>query len=51
MGAKRIAGMHGYHPDEADAAAMICSNQPMPENLSRIEHIHGLMRPFAHRRI
>jgi len=47
MGAKRIAGMHGYHPDEADASAMICSNLPLPEDLESIEHIHRLMRRYT----
>ncbi|MDX6765628.1 MAG: alkaline phosphatase family protein [Candidatus Methylacidiphilales bacterium] len=47
MGAKRIAGMHGYHPDEPDASAMICSNQALPESLGSIEQIHRLMLPFA----
>jgi hypothetical protein len=49
MGAKRIAGMHGYHPDEADASAMICSDQPLPDHLTGIQQIHGLMVPFATR--
>jgi hypothetical protein len=47
MGAKRIAGMHGYHPDEPDASAMICSNQPLPDDLRSIEQIHRLMLPFT----
>ena len=43
MGRKAIHGMHGFHPDEADSKAMICSNQPLPAGLSRIEQIFGLM--------
>jgi len=44
MGAKQIAGMHGYHPDSADASASITSNQSLPENLTRIEGIYHLMK-------
>ena len=46
MGARRIAGMHGYHPDEPDAAAMICSDRPLPEQVVSIERIHDLMLPY-----
>ncbi len=43
MGAKPIAGMHGYHPDSPDAAASICSNRCLPEDLQRIDQIYHLM--------
>lgn len=43
MGRKAIAGMHGFHPDEPDSKAMICSNVPLPPTLTRIEQIFGLM--------
>lgn len=43
MGRKAIAGMHGFHPDEPDSRAMICSNRPLPANLTQIAQIFGLM--------
>ncbi len=43
MGRKAIAGMHGFHPAEPDSRAMICSEQPLPEALTRIQQIFGLM--------
>jgi len=43
MGRKAIAGMHGFHPSEPDSKAMICSNHPLPETLTRIQQIFGLM--------
>jgi predicted AlkP superfamily pyrophosphatase or phosphodiesterase len=43
MGLKRIPGMHGYHPDEADSNAMICSNRPIPENVNRCDQIFSIM--------
>jgi hypothetical protein len=43
MGRKAIAGMHGFHPDDADSKAMICSNQALPPGLTRIQQIFGLM--------
>lgn len=43
MGRKAIKGMHGFHPDDPESKAMICSNRPLPPGLSRIEQIFGLM--------
>ena len=43
MGRKAIKGMHGFHPDDPDSKAMICSNRPLPPGLTRIEQIFGLM--------
>ncbi len=43
MGRKAIKGMHGFHPDDPDSKAMICSNRPLPPGLQRIEQIFGLM--------
>ncbi len=43
MGRKAIKGMHGFHPDDPDSKAMICSNLPIPESLAKIEQIFGLM--------
>jgi hypothetical protein len=28
MGERPIAGMHGYHPDDPQSYAMLCTNQP-----------------------
>ncbi|MCC7300036.1 MAG: alkaline phosphatase family protein, partial [Verrucomicrobia bacterium] len=36
MGVKQIKGMHGYHPDDADSAAAICSNHELPAGLTKI---------------
>lgn len=43
MGKKAIPGMHGYHPDDPDSSAMICSNKKLPEDLTQIEQIFWLM--------
>ncbi|MBB64285.1 MAG: hypothetical protein CMO81_04405 [Waddliaceae bacterium] len=43
MGLKPIPGMHGYHPDDPDSYASICSNMVLPENLDSIEQIYWLM--------
>jgi len=43
MGRKAIAGMHGFHPDDAASKAMICSNLPLPDSLQKIQQIFGLM--------
>jgi hypothetical protein len=44
MGAKMIAGMHGYHPDDADSYAAILSNRNLnDQNLESIKDIFRLM--------
>lgn len=43
MGLKKIGGMHGYHPDEKDSYAMICSNRSIPDNVKRCEQIFNIM--------
>ena len=43
MGAKACKGMHGYHPSAADSCACISSNRPIPEAVTKIQHIHKLM--------
>jgi predicted AlkP superfamily pyrophosphatase or phosphodiesterase len=43
MGNKRVAGLHGFHPKDADSYAMLLSNRPLPANVSRIHQIHDLM--------
>ncbi|MEM6821017.1 MAG: alkaline phosphatase family protein [Verrucomicrobiota bacterium] len=44
MGAKRIAGMHGFHPSSPDSAAAISSNRVLSHDLVRIEQIFGIMK-------
>jgi predicted AlkP superfamily pyrophosphatase or phosphodiesterase len=44
MGVKQIKGMHGYHPQDADSAASICSNRELPAGLTKIHQIYHLMR-------
>ncbi len=43
MGAKGCKGMHGYHPSDPDSLASISSGKPIPESITRIQHIHRLM--------
>ena len=43
MGVKQIKGMHGYHPQDADSAASICSNRELPAGLTKIHQIYHLM--------
>lgn len=44
MGVKQIKGMHGYHPQDADSAASICTNRTLPTGLTKIHEIYHLMR-------
>ena len=44
MGVRRIKGMHGYHPQDANSAAAICSNRELPTGLTKIHQIYHLMR-------
>lgn len=43
MGAKPIAGMHGYEPTDPDSLAMICSNRSLPAKMESIEQIFWLL--------
>ena len=43
MGTRQLKGMHGYHPSDADSCASISSNRPIPESITKIQHIHKLM--------
>jgi predicted AlkP superfamily pyrophosphatase or phosphodiesterase len=43
MGVAQIKGMHGYHPEEPDSAATICSNRDLPAGLTKIHQIYHLM--------
>lgn len=43
MGTKPIAGMHGYHPDDADSDAALLSNVPPPVNADCITDIFHIM--------
>ncbi|ROS01507.1 putative AlkP superfamily pyrophosphatase or phosphodiesterase [Sinobacterium caligoides] len=44
MGKKALAGMHGYHPDDKDSYAFICSNLPLPKHVDSITDIRSLMQ-------
>ncbi len=44
MGERPIRAMHGYHPDEKQSYAALLTNQPeLPEDVTAIPHIYGLM--------
>lgn len=43
MGAKPLKGMHGYEPADPDSHASISSNRPIPESITKIQHIHQIM--------
>ena len=43
MGKKFTPGIHGFHPDDADSYACICSNRALPKKLIGIEQIFWIM--------
>ena len=43
MGTKPCKGMHGFDPADSDSKACILSNKPIPESITKIQHIHQLM--------
>jgi len=43
MGVEPLKGMHGYNPTDPDSFAAISSNRPIPESITKIQHIHQLM--------
>ena len=43
MGVKPCKGMHGYNPSDPDSFASLSSNRPIPESVTKIQHIHQLM--------
>jgi predicted AlkP superfamily pyrophosphatase or phosphodiesterase len=43
MGHKQAGGMHGYDPSDPDSRAAISSNRPLPESVTKIQHIHNIM--------
>jgi len=43
MGSKPLAAMHGYAPDHPDMAALLASNRPVPESVTRLEHLRGFL--------
>ena len=43
MGVKPCKGMHGYDPADPDSKASLSSNKPIPESITKIQHIHQLM--------
>jgi hypothetical protein len=47
MGERPIRAMHGYHPSEKHSFATFCSSQEVPEELTAIPHICGLMKERA----
>src|SRR4051812_38761197 len=44
MGERPIRAMHGYHPSDKHSFATICSSQEIPEDLTAIPNICGLMK-------
>jgi hypothetical protein len=44
MGERPIRAMHGYHPSDKHSFATLCSSQDIPENLTAIPHLCGLMK-------
>ncbi len=48
MGERPIRAMHGYHPNEPQSYAALCTNQPsIPEQISAIPDIYRLMTAEA----
>jgi hypothetical protein len=43
MGAVRFAGMHGYHPGEATADAVLLASAPVDRPASHIADVHAVM--------
>lgn len=43
MGINPAKGMHGYHPSDPDSFAALSSNRPIPEAVTKIQHIHQIM--------
>ncbi len=43
MGINPVKGMHGYHPSDPDSFAALSSNRPIPEAVTKIQHIHQIM--------
>ena len=43
MGLKSCKGMHGYNPADAESKATLLSNHPIPDSVTRIQHIHSIM--------
>ena len=41
---KRVAGMHGYPPTDADSHAAILSSEPIPEEVNGIQDIFTLLK-------
>ncbi len=47
MGKKKIAGMHGYDPRDAESFACLLSSQKIAENIQRIEQIYHVISSEA----
>ena len=44
MGAIRFAGMHGYHPSEPTADAVLLASTPVDRAVDHITHVHDVIR-------
>jgi hypothetical protein len=48
MGERPITAMHGYHPDDPQSYALLCTNQEtIPSTVEAIPHIYNLMTAEA----
>jgi predicted AlkP superfamily pyrophosphatase or phosphodiesterase len=48
MGERPITGMHGYHPDDPQSYAMLCTNQPeIEDSIEAIPDVYRLMKRDA----
>ncbi len=43
MGAVRFAGMHGFHPSEPTADAVLLATVPIPRSVDHIAHVHRVL--------
>lgn len=44
LGLRPIAGMHGYHPDDADSDGVLLSDHPVTLPVDRIDDLNTMMR-------
>ena len=43
MGRRPLAAMHGYDPSHPDMAALLWSNRPVPESVTRLADVRGFL--------